>query len=251
MHRNQNIESSSDTHLKLTLSSFTQIVLALLGIYWLFRSPPPGYSVTILALGAAAMSINEKIGPRKKAVWLLLLALFAQIELRAITKDRKDQDNHFLTTISTITGGDSFAFMSLRPLGIESQTHPFLVQRGINPLHDVKVQIVRISINGKPAPLTILLAPRDIAVGERNSLLEDPVEITGQHLEYMIYYDALNGHWAQQESLRFMNGKWLEALRVIRPNDPSGATARSTVLFEVVDPGFPTVNGQYTWTPFD
>ena len=228
----------------------TQVFLAGLVIYWFVCLPSPGYAVTVLAFGAAAMSLNGEIGRLKKGVWLLILVFLTGIELRAISKDRQNQDKQFLETISTITGGDSFAFMSLRPINA-GLIYPFLVQSGVNPLHDVKIKIVTLFVDQQGLDQTLGLPPRDIAVGERNQLLEYPIHTTAQQrIDYMIYYDALNGHWFQQESLRLVDGKWLEATRVGRPDDPGGRTEGSKTLFQESDPGFPVVNGKLDW-PFN
>ncbi len=226
-----------------------QVCLAGLVIYWLVYPPTPGYAVTVLALGAAAMSLNGEIGRWKKGGWLLILVLITQIELRAISKDRQKQETEFLQTISTITGGDSYALMSLRPLSA-GLTYPFLVQSGVNPLHDVKIKIVTLFVDQQGIFRTLELRPRDIAVGERNQLLEYPIQTTGQRIDYVIYYDALNGHWTQQDSLRLVDGKWFEATKVSRPDDPGGRTRGATTLFEQIDPGFPVVNGKPDWNPF-
>lgn len=52
--------------------------------------PPPGYSVAYIAIAAAFMSVHEEMGDWQKSLWLILIAAFLAIELRAIGKDRWD-----------------------------------------------------------------------------------------------------------------------------------------------------------------
>jgi hypothetical protein len=193
------------------------------------------------------MSVNEGMGRWKKGAWLLLLVFLAQIELRAIKKDRGEQDDKFVQTLGTITGGDSYAVVSLRPLGVGGPTYPFLFQSGVNPLHGVKIKVVRLFVDQQGSMQTVLLdPPREIAVGERNQLTEYLFPTPKRSIDYVIYCDALNGHWAEKDCLRLVDGKWYEAIQVSRSNDYTGAGG-SKLLLTQIDPGYPTINGKPDW----
>jgi hypothetical protein len=219
-----------------------QIVLAILDAYWWHHLPPVGYAVTVLAGAAAAMSLNEHMNRWKKGFWFVLLVVLVRIELKAINKDRVEQSNHLVETLNIITGGDSFAFLSLRPMAEDSGI-PFLVQVGNNPLRSVRIQIVR-----QDDPTHVFgiyeLPTRDLAKDERTQLLGYKVNLSNQQsAAFLIYYDALNGHWSQRISLRKMNDQWLEATYV-RRELKTGETDR---IYERIDPGFPMINGEPDW----
>lgn len=239
------VPSASETYFFLVI----QLGFAALVAYWFLHPPTAGYAVTVLALAAGAMSINEGIGRWRKGGWLLLLVLLAQLELRAISKDRTEQERQFVQTIGTITGGDSYARLSLKPISQDGLTYPWLGQFGVNPLRDVKIKLIEVSADGKPVLKKLLLPSRDVAVGERTQLLEYPIlSPAAQRIEYVIYFDALNGHWTEQDSLRQVDGKWFEAAKVTRAEDSSGSNWKTLVVD--VDPGYPLVNGKPDWSPF-
>jgi hypothetical protein len=223
---------------------FTGIVIVLY-----YAKPVPGRAVLVLGFAAAAMSVDEGMNRWKKGYWLLLLGLFAALELKAISRDRTEQNNNFSQTLSTITGGDSYAFISLVPQGLPGSTQnmiiPFLVQRGNSPLHGMKIQILLGSIDGIGYGHPINLPARDVAVGERTQLIEYPMPYSPhKSLDFMVYYDALNGHWSQKISVRAVEGRWLQATQVMRwsPNATQGET-----LYMDVSPEFPMKNGEPDW----
>src|ERR1035438_875140 len=61
---------------------------------WWFHLPPPGYSVGVLAVLAAVMSVHGEMPPFQKVFWLLLIAAFLFLEFRAIDWDRANIDAH-------------------------------------------------------------------------------------------------------------------------------------------------------------
>src|ERR1700730_14264349 len=84
------------------------IILFGLVFYWLFRLPSSGIAVALLASVAGAMSLDGGPKGRRKFFWLILLGFLTSLEIRAIQKDRSDQDDHFFKILDTITGGDSY-----------------------------------------------------------------------------------------------------------------------------------------------
>ncbi len=224
-------------------------VFCVVAVLLFWKNPMPGLSVLGVAVVAAVMSLDQGMGRFRKASWLVLLGVFAMLEVRAISKDRTEQGQNFLRTLSTITGGDSYAFFSLKPLS-ESPTadnliYPFLMQRGDNPLRDLKIKIVRQLIDNQGYSDILSLPPRDVAVGEKTQLMQYPLKLPAKKMMlFMIYYDALNGHWSEQVGLRVVGAKWREAIRVQR------STASDTtlqILYQYTDPDFPKINGQPDW----
>jgi hypothetical protein len=67
-----------------------------------------------------------------------------------------------------------------------------------------------------------------------------------QSIDYMVYFDALNGHWTEKDSLRLLDGKWYEAIQVVR-DDPSGVRGRWKLLLTQIEPGYPIINGKPDW----
>ena len=54
------------------------------------RLPLPGYSVAVIAVVAAIMSIHGEMKGWQKAIWLLIIGAFLIVELRAIKQDHED-----------------------------------------------------------------------------------------------------------------------------------------------------------------
>lgn len=61
---------------------------------WWFDLPPTGYSVGVLAVLAAVMSVHGDMPPFQKVFWLLLIAAFLFLEFRAIDWDHANIDAH-------------------------------------------------------------------------------------------------------------------------------------------------------------
>ena len=140
-------------------------------------------------------------------------SIFRPVEFRAIAKDRNDQADHFAQTLNTITGGQSYAFVTLEPLGGDVG-YPFIVEVGDSPLHSVAIQLVRLQVDNQvPTPMTYNLPRMDLAVKQRSCLTQTRIDLTGsKSIVFMIYFDGLNGHWAERTRLQKMNGKWREAI---------------------------------------
>lgn len=153
------------------------------------------------------------------------------------------------TSIDSITGGDSFAYMQL--MGLQKSGAVLQVQHAGNfPLHNVSARITDLSIFKRliasRAPLNMPL-PSDTAVfvGDISANAGRPVgnlRFTGSdRQDYNIFFYGQNGFWTQLIRLRWVGGGWLQATRVV--GGPNGAD----VLFEHIDPQFPVVNGNVDW----
>ncbi len=72
---------------------FVQAGIAVAAVIFWIHLPPPGWAVALLAGVAAAMSIHVDMRGWQKALWMLLIGVLLVIELRAISKDRRDSDS--------------------------------------------------------------------------------------------------------------------------------------------------------------
>ncbi|MGA7382488.1 MAG: hypothetical protein WBX03_16685 [Terriglobales bacterium] len=77
--------------------------------------PPSGYAVVGMAVVAGIMAIRPKMGGWERSLWLVVLACFAIIEIRAINHDRTKQNEDFktiagglTTTLNQTMGGSSY-----------------------------------------------------------------------------------------------------------------------------------------------
>jgi hypothetical protein len=72
-----------------------KILLAATGILlciWFFKTPPPNYSVIVMAVAAALMALRPHMSGTEKWLWAAGLLLFAVVEIRAIREDRAAHD---------------------------------------------------------------------------------------------------------------------------------------------------------------
>ena len=118
--------------------------------------PPSGYAITAMAVIAGIMALRPEMHGREKFLWFAILLAFMVVEIRAINKDRRDQNGKFETiasglkaaidgiqgTVNEITGGDTYPMIvavkvpgsSTRPLSI------FAV--GKNNLYSLTVSVI-------------------------------------------------------------------------------------------------------------
>ncbi len=75
-------------------SRWSGIVLTIasagLAIYLIVKIPPPGVSVAVMGGAAALVSLRTKVSATEKATWMILLTCFLVIEVGAIRKDRRE-----------------------------------------------------------------------------------------------------------------------------------------------------------------
>jgi hypothetical protein len=103
------------------------IALSFLGFLWLEkRLPPPGYAITAMAVIAGVMALRPDMGGWEKSLWFVILLLFAGIEIRAISRDRKEQTKTFSDIASqlavTVNQGTT-ALNALNETIKEGRTH--------------------------------------------------------------------------------------------------------------------------------
>jgi hypothetical protein len=78
---------------------FVQIAGIGIGVYWWRHVPVPGYAIGIVAVLAAAMSLQGEMPGVQKALWMLLIGLFLAIEYRSIDQDHKSYEDEFHATL--------------------------------------------------------------------------------------------------------------------------------------------------------
>lgn len=69
-----------------------QLIFAVWAIRLWIHVPQAGWSVAIMAAVAAAMSVHGEMRGWQKAVWMILICVLLIVELRAISKDRRDAE---------------------------------------------------------------------------------------------------------------------------------------------------------------
>jgi hypothetical protein len=69
-----------------------QVVSIAWATVWYFDIPHPGYSIALLAVVAAAMSIHPDMHGWQKGLWLLIMGAFLLVEFHALDKDRTEND---------------------------------------------------------------------------------------------------------------------------------------------------------------
>ncbi len=71
-----------------------EVACVLPALWWIpyDHLPAPGYSVVLIAVAAALMSIHDEMTSLQRTGWLIIMASFLSHELRAISKDRWDNE---------------------------------------------------------------------------------------------------------------------------------------------------------------
>ena len=126
---------------------------------WLvWHLPPPGFAIGALAVVAGVMALRPDMGGWEKWFFFVLLLAFMVIEIRAITKDRQDQDERFFTiarSLQTTVQNSATAINSLDRLIREDRQHFDEAMIGISA--SVKTQtggdsFAYITFTAQPAP---------------------------------------------------------------------------------------------------
>ncbi len=138
------------------------LVILFLTVNYCIHTPAPGKSVTVLGLAALLMAIRGETGHAEKAVWMLIILVLLFVELRAIDKDRKENESRqvavqaeerekFKEMLDQLTGGDSYSVINpfLIPLD-GTNSFPLVINvSGKNTLWDVSVLIREGPIKGE------------------------------------------------------------------------------------------------------
>lgn len=68
-------------------------------VYWYRNIPPAGYCVTAMAVVAGLMAVRPEMRLPEKCLWVVALCLFAKVEFKAISKDRREAEDQALTRL--------------------------------------------------------------------------------------------------------------------------------------------------------
>jgi hypothetical protein len=94
-----------DTSWQQRWNLIAKISIVCLAAYWWKHLPDPGWAVAVLTFGGIAVSLQEHMSARERAVWIALAGILLVVELRAIRKDRTDQNKEFQTIGEGIKNG--------------------------------------------------------------------------------------------------------------------------------------------------
>lgn len=135
-----------------------QFIGLIVAVFLLFsKIPPPGVAVAILSVAAIIMTFHEKMGKWHKILWMVIIALFLYIELRAIDYAQDEQLAQQQMVLEKTQNVAELARRNLETVTGEG-SHPCIVpqshasmnggiplvvmNRGINPLTGVEIQIL-------------------------------------------------------------------------------------------------------------
>ncbi|HVB87814.1 MAG TPA: hypothetical protein VNK23_14235 [Candidatus Dormibacteraeota bacterium] len=151
-------------------------------------------------------------------------------------------------SINSITGGDSYAYVVFGDLK-RAGAFISVVHGGKYPLHGVTARMTDVNkfkeMVENEVPLT-LNNPSDInlTVGDISANAARPmqtIKFSGtERQDYNIFFNGRNGFWSELVRMRWIDNKWVSAVKVL------GADGRN-VLFERVDPAFPRTNEKVDW----
>lgn len=151
---------------------------------------------------------------------------------------------------SFITGGDSFAYMTVTDL--KSPTL-MLLHQGRYPLYDLNVRIVDLAKYEKMAKEGVSFLERmkeDVHMNLGNLSpnhvrILQPLGINGETLRWNLFFDARSGFFSEMLRVRRIGNESKTAVRVMRSSLTSGETK---TLFEKIDPGYPLgKDGKVEW----
>jgi hypothetical protein len=138
----------------------------------------PSAGVAVGALGAAGVFVairGEKVKDGEKVLWAFITLVFLVTEVRAIYKDRAEQNEKQAETVTEIisnsTGGDSICYLGFDTSGSNAIQAVF-IQRGKYPLRNVHARIVdlqkmnRFTAQGIDGGLAMQMAQLNVALGD-------------------------------------------------------------------------------------
>lgn len=163
----------------------------------------------------------------------------AAVEARTVELIDK-LDNSADRLISTITGGNSFAHISMSEMG-NNLFSPVIIHIGEYPLANVSARICDLQTfaanmaAGNPFASDLNLNVGDVAPGLA-TMSGINLKAVGPKHDWNVFFSARNGLWTQRIRGRVVNAKWLFAHIVTRE---TGAT--SEVLLVEVPDGFPEI----------
>jgi hypothetical protein len=148
-------------------------------------------------------------------------------------------------TISTQTGGSSYAYLSFVP----EQHFLFFAHAGKYPLYGVVARIVDLD-QAKNNPFGITVTVGDMIKGHGN-MLDVPKNMTSlaDHFNANVFFTARNGGWTETLRVQKKQDGWARAIRVTGEFTTFG---KSKVMCETIDPKFqldPSGQVEKDWLP--
>lgn len=232
---------------------FIGVLLSAIGAFWAasrehkrwLRSPP-----ALVLFGAALSAIGALLGAGQAARSERALRLKSE-ELAQLS----------LNTLNTITGGESFVYLTTvgGVVGPQNSTYLLAVHEGDYPVYEVVAKIADLDEFELAAPRTFQALDDFYTEIEIGSLIPktgtrlDRFEMgPGDHKRYNIFFSGRNGLWTELLRLKKVDGQWRAAIRIERdvfpPSDSPDQRLSSEVIFEKVDPKFPRNDeGEVTW----
>jgi len=224
---------------------------------WLFyRLPVAGIAIGGLGLVGAIVAVRgENVTPWHKPMWALMSVLLLVVEVRAISHDRKEQDEshqrELKRTLDSITGGESFAYVL--PSTDFQNVMLNVVTQGESPLRDMYIEMQDLDEAAKTKVFSIdaihkfttyfTPLPYTSNKSVRNILTTSLPTTDTRRLHFTFF--ALNGVWGEKLTMRKVGDRWLMALEVT--NDKDGPKPSQTLLYEYAHPGFPSKDGKPDW----
>jgi hypothetical protein len=193
-----------------------------------FRLPPAGVAIGFLGgVGVIVALVGDnKLTTGHRILWAVLTLCFLVIEVQAIKKDRKEQ-------FGVLTGGDDFGFMVYKNGGPSNFSFP---HQGEYTLFDVYARFVDLKkLTAGSTWQEDNKSSYDLGDFAKDSgtFIDPSVPFSDeQKQDFNIFFNARNGFWEQALRLRFVNGHWSTATRVIRRQTKS-------TLYERIDADYP------------
>jgi hypothetical protein len=132
----------------------------------------------------------------------------------ALLEKSDDLQRRSMENLNATTGGDSFAYVLFTPWGVP----PYLKAQGKYPLHDLRIQFLFMDIQkGFVSPM-MEYKQGALGVGQLIQLFAIHFNLPdNDHWKVFTYFDALNGHWAQETELQKNRvNDWSQSFKVRR-----------------------------------
>ena len=154
--------------------------------------------------------------------------------------------------LGTLTGADSFCYLTFDGTTRQTQGIPFFSHVGKNPIQDVTARVVDLKkfndeiVSGRKKTLQEFLTSEiyirvgNLYPGAALPIIQPLIFSDSQKQDFNIFFSGNNGFWTQELRMRWSGQLWLHATRVKRSE---GKTDK--LLLEKVDKDFPrNANGQ-------
>ncbi|HMS83656.1 MAG TPA: hypothetical protein PKD12_08400 [Nitrospira sp.] len=213
----------------------------------------PAFAVLVGSLLVAWANFWLRSPQRKKQRELLIFlgatvsivgAFWASAQQTAQERRIAELNEHIA---SSITGGNSFAYMT-----VLLQFNPprlVLFHQGKYPLYDVAVRIVDLGkMKQKSYSISDLESEAQFSIGNlapHQSRVLKPILISSDSLRLNIFFSARNQFFTQLLRMRRIGNQWKIAIKVV--SVPMEGEQIKTLL-ETIDPGFPLEkDGHIDW----